>query len=334
MENLMLKTIALSLLLLATSLHAQIPDGLTGTLIVLNKRGDDASFIDLASGEILATLPTGKGPHELVVTDDGLWAIGTDYAGGNSLTVFDIKNLAVERTIDLSQHSRPHGILLLSNNRIVAVTSESNRTVILVDFINDKILHTIGTEQNGAHMVALSADDSTAFTANGASDSVSVIDIKEGRFLKTLDVPDSPEAITTNKAGTEIWVGSNDEGKVTVISAKDGSTIAQWSGFTWAYRILLTKDEKYAVVPDFRAHQLRFFDAQSKTELGALDIPSSGPQGLTLYKDDRALFLSLAAQNKVLVIDIETRKILGEYPAGSSPDGIGYSPIVIRDPMP
>ena len=60
-------------LTMITTVYSQedIPDGLQGTLIVLNKQGHDASFIDLGSGEIIATLPTGRGPHELVVTDDG-----------------------------------------------------------------------------------------------------------------------------------------------------------------------------------------------------------------------------------------------------------------------
>jgi hypothetical protein len=49
----------------------QAPSGLKGTIVVLNKSGHDASFIDLASGSIVATLPTGRGPHELVITRDG-----------------------------------------------------------------------------------------------------------------------------------------------------------------------------------------------------------------------------------------------------------------------
>jgi hypothetical protein len=97
-------------LMLAAPAIAQVPEGLSGTLIVLNKSGNDASFIDLASGETVATLPTGNDPHELVVTDDGRWAIGTNFRGGNSLTVFDLQDLSVDRTIDLSDHPQPHGL--------------------------------------------------------------------------------------------------------------------------------------------------------------------------------------------------------------------------------
>jgi len=55
-----------------------------------------------------------------------------------------------------------------------------------------------------------------------------------------------------------------------------------------------------------------------------------GPQGVVLHPDDRTLFLSLSRRDRVIVIDIESRQILGSYATGSSHDGIGYSPLVIR----
>jgi DNA-binding beta-propeller fold protein YncE len=324
------KLIALIMLSVTIAAHADIPNGLSGTLIVLNKGGDDASFVDLASGETVATLPTGKGPHELVISSDGQWAIGTDYGGGNSLTVFDVRNLSVQQTINLDHHSRPHGILLMPGQNEVIVTSEENRTVALVDFVSGETRHIISTGQSGSHMVAVSEDGSTAFTANGGSDSVSVIDLRQKKFVKALDVPNRPEAITTNKAGDQVWVGSNNTGVVSVISVADGSIQAQWDEFNWPYRILLTSDEKFALVSDMRKGELRIFDAKSKAELGSIELPMTGPQGMALYSDDRTLFLSLSAQNKVVVIDILSHQVVGEYPAGSSPDGIGFSDIVVK----
>ena len=135
-----IKSIGFSLLLLASTIHAEIPEGLSGTLIVLNKDGHDASFIDLGSGENIATLPTGRGPHELVVSDDGLWAVGTDYDGGNSLSVFDVRNLSKKRAIDLATYPRPHGILMMPGQNEVIVTSESSRAVVLVDYVDAKVI--------------------------------------------------------------------------------------------------------------------------------------------------------------------------------------------------
>lgn len=320
----------LSVACAAPTAFAQSPQNLRGTLIVLNKSGHDANFIDLRTGEILATLPTGRGPHELVVTDDGRWAIGTDYSGGNSLTVFDVEELVVARTISLSDYPRPHGILFLPGQQEVIVTSEANQQLVIADIHAGEIVRTIDTGQSGSHMVALSGDGTTAYTSNGSANSVSVIDVADGQLLKTLDVPDRPEAITTNRRGDEVWVGSNDEEVVSVISAASGEISRQWSGFSWPYRILLTDDEKYAVMPDLGNEQLRFFDVSSGTEIGKLDLSGSQPQGVTLYPDDRTLFVSLSAQNKVLVVNILTQEILGEYATGDAPDGIGYSPLVLK----
>ena len=115
-----------------------------------------------------------------------------------------------------------------------------------------------------------------------------------------------------------------------VFAADDARLLAQWSGFDWPYRILLTNDERYAVIPDLGNERLRFFDVQSKTEIGAMEMRGMQPQGVTLYRDDRTLFLSLSGQNKVLAIDIESRQVLWEYATGAAPDGIGYSPLVLR----
>lgn len=317
-------------LTLAGAAIAQLPDGLTGTLIVLNKAGNDASFIDLATGETVATLPTGNDPHELVVTSDGRWAVGTNFRGGNSLTVFDVENLSVARTIDLSEYPQPHGALLMPGETQVIVTSEGSDRIVIVDFHTGEIEKSIETGQPGSHMVALSEDGSIAFTANTQGDSVSVIDVGAGEILNTFDVPQRPEAIGTNRAATDIWVGSNNEGTVSVIDPENGRIRRQLTGFSWPYRILLTSDQRYVVIPDARAETVRVFDAARGEELGSLDFSGHGPQGVALHPDDRTLFLSLNRQGGVAVVDIESMEILGEYEAGRGPDGIGYSELRLR----
>ena len=124
-------------LTLATSAAAQAPD-LTGTLVVVNKAASSVSIIDVASGLELAVLPTGTGPHEVAISSDGRTAVVTDYGArqpGNSLTVVDVQDLEVTRTIDLGAHERPHGIAFLPGDERVIVTSEATGSVIVVDAV-------------------------------------------------------------------------------------------------------------------------------------------------------------------------------------------------------
>jgi DNA-binding beta-propeller fold protein YncE len=191
--------------------------------------------------------------------------------------------------------------------------------------MNGAIETVIDTGQPGSHMVALPADGAVAYTANTAGNSVSVIDMASAATVRTLAVPTRPEAIGINRAGTEVWVGSNDEGVVSIIDPADGSVERQLTGFSWPYRILMTRDERYAVIPDARAEVVRVFEAASGEETGSVAFAGAGPQGVLLYPDDRTLFVALSRQQKVAVVDIETMQVLGEYQAGRGPDGIGYA---------
>ncbi len=134
MKRILGAAIALSL---STSAAAQVT-GLGGTLVVTNKSPSKATIIDVASGRTLATLPTGAGPHEVVLSPNGTWAVVTDYAGtpgnpGKSLTVIQVPQQRVEKTIDLGTYTRPHGIVFLPGDSLVAVTSETTGNVVIVN---------------------------------------------------------------------------------------------------------------------------------------------------------------------------------------------------------
>ena len=323
--------ITLILIAVAAGGFARAQDNdLAGTLIVLNKGANTASFIDLASGDTLATLPTGRNPHELVVTSDGRIAVATNYSGGNSLTVFDVENLRVARTIDLAAHPQPHGIRLMPGEETVIVTTEGSNETLVVEIGTGRIVEVIDTQMPGSHMVALPEHGRIAYTANTAGNSVSIIDIDSGSTTRTLAVPAQPEAIATNRAGSDIWVGSNAEGLVSVIDAETGSVRMQLTGFSWPYRIELSADERRVVIPDARRETLAIFDVASGEKLRERELSGAGPQGVAPYGDARTLFVALSRQSKVIAVDLETLQTLREYATGAGPDGIGYSPLELR----
>ena len=128
------------------SARAQVP-GLTGTLVVTNKTPSTATIVDVASGRTLATLPTGTNPHEIVLSSDGALAVITDYGGPRrTLTVIDVPGLRVARTVDLGEHRAPHGIVFMPGDRLVAVTCEQTRHVVLVDVVEGIVRHAVPTE--------------------------------------------------------------------------------------------------------------------------------------------------------------------------------------------
>ena len=318
----------------ATTAELEQVPGLTGTLIVTNKEPSTATIIDVATGRALATLPTGNGPHEVVLSKDGRIAVVTDYFGstgpGNTLTVIDVPAKRVVRTISLGQYTRPHGIVYLPGDSLVAVTSESTQNVLVVAVASGEIRKAIPTQHQGSHMVAVTGDGMRAWTGDIGSNTVSELDILSGAYVRSINVPAQPEAINVTPDGREVWVGSNSTGKVSVVDPATGTVTTAAEGVSWPYRVLFTPDLTTVILPDLRKDEVRFLDRATKRELSRLSMPGAGPQGVAITPDGRYLLESLSQQARVVVIDMRTRAIVGHIPAGQTPDGIAYTSNVYR----
>jgi DNA-binding beta-propeller fold protein YncE len=319
----------------AVSASAQVA-GLAGTLVVTNKSPSTATIIDVASGRTLATLPTGAGPHEIAIASDGRTAVVTDYSGqpGRTLTVIDVPTLRVVRTIDLAQYPRPHGIVMLPGDSLVAVTSEASGNVVVVNALTGTIKTGIATRGNGSHMVGVTADGSRAYTGNMGSNTVSELDLRTGQFTRSWPVPTTPEAINVTPDGREVWVGSNATGRVSVVNVETGAVTTAAEGLGWPYRVLFTPDMKTVLLPDLRGEELRFVERATKRELGRIPFVGGGPQGITITPDGRYVFQSLSRQGRVAIIDMRTRAVVGHLNVGETPDGVAYTTRVLSAPMP
>ena len=311
----------------ASSLAAQVP-GLAGTLVITNKAPATATIIDVGSGRVLATLPTGQGPHEVVMSRDGRVAVVTDYgsqAGGSTLTVIDVPGLKVARTISLGEYRRPHGIVLLPGDSLAAVTSEANRALLIVRIATGDIVKAIPTQQNGSHMVGVTFDGKRAWTGNIGSNTVSELDLVTGTWVRNIDVPNQPEAINVTHDGREVWVGSNATGKLSVVNTATGAVSTAAEGFGWPYRVAFSPDNALVLLPDLRNEELRFVERNSRKELARLKLAGKGPQGIIFTPDGRHAFLSYSTAGKVAIIDIAGWRVIGDLSVGETPDGVAYS---------
>lgn len=323
--------IAVMLAGFTTSAVAQVA-GLSGTLVVTNKGPATATIIDVATGKALATLPTGNGPHEVVLSSTGRTAVVTDYGTGvtPTLTVIDVPGKRVARTISLGQYTAPHGIVFLPGDSLVAVTSERTNNVVIVSVVSGEVRKAIPTNKRGSHMVGVTRDGRRAWTGDMGDHTVSELDIPSGTYVRSIAVPAQPEAINVTPDGREVWVGSNQTGKVSVIDVATGSVTTAAEGVSWPYRVLFTPDMSTVVLPDLRNHEVRFLDRATRRELSRLSLAGAGPQGVTITPDGRYLLESLSTQARIVVIDMRTRTIAGYIPAGETPDGIAYTPNVNR----
>jgi YVTN family beta-propeller protein len=319
---------------------------LQGTIVVANMNAHTATVIDLTTRRTIATLPTGRGPHEVAISHDGRLAVVSNYGPqgepGHTLTVIDLTppTPTVVRTIDLGPgNRRPHGSVFLPNDEAMLVTVQEAQAVLVVDIRHGRVEATIPTHGRGTHMVVLTADGHHAYTSNVVDGTVSELDVPARAFVRTFPVAPLVEGIGVAPDGGEVWVGSDSLKTVSVVPSASQTVAATIGDFGFPYRIAFTPDGGTAVITDPARGQVRFMNVRARTESGHVTFPSTDivktaefpgspcPEGLTVTPDGRMAIVALQGRNAVAAIDLATHAILAVLPTGEWPDGVGYSPL-------
>jgi len=324
--------------------------GPRGTLIVSNMNDNTATILDAASGRVLATLPTGEGPHEVAASHDGRWAVVSNYGvrgkPGNSITVIDVARHSVARTIDLHEYQRPHGMAFLPGDSVVAVTAQGNKAVLLVDFRTGTVVKVLPTNGGTPHMLGLSAKGDRIVTGNIADGTMSILSVSSGGEPRVIPVARQPEGIAISPDGSTTWVGSNRDSVVLVVNTNAGTVVDTLHGFGLPYRMAIAPNGRIAVVTDPVKANVRVFDAATRRQTHLVDVPrdslvataevpgSPSPEGVIISPDSRWAFVTLQGRNRVITIDLERGAIVGWAITGTWSDGIAYSPLTRTEDRP
>ncbi len=296
-------------------------------LLVLNKEDATLSILDAASGKLLGSVPTGAGPHEVVVSDDGRTAYvsnyGTGPAPGNTISVIDIDARKEVRRVDVAPLARPHG-LWFTNGKLY-FTAETNRRVVRYDPASNNIEWQFETGQNGTHMLLVTKDAKTIFASNIGSDSVSAIQqANDGTWTQTLiPVGKGPEGIDVSPDGRHIWSAHSRDGGVSVIDVASKKVLHTIDiGTKRSNRIKLTPDGKFALVSDLDAGEVIVLDTTARKELKRLPLGRM-VEGILIPDNSRA-FVAVNGENYVAEIDLKTWEVKRKMPAGKGPDGLAW----------
>jgi YVTN family beta-propeller protein len=345
----MTKVFAVSLLLICVS-SAVASD--SGTLLVLNKSDNTVSLIDLESKKPVATLPTGVAPHEVAVSPDGKLAVVANYGGqqpGSTLTVIDLPGKKLLKTIDLGEYRRPHGITWLKGNEI-AVTSEANKSLLIVDLSKGAVAAAITTDQNVSHMVVIAQRTGRAFVANIGSGTVTAIDLKERKKISDIQTGAGSEGIDISPDQKEVWVVNRAANTVSVIDVNSLKVIATLESKDFPIRVKFAPGGRTALVSNARSGDVAVFDTATKKEiqripmqLKAAEGSTAGervfgnqfgqgpvPVGILVAPKLSHAFVANTNADIVTIIDLRTWQIVDRLTVGKEPDGLGYSPLSLK----
>jgi YVTN family beta-propeller protein len=153
----------------------------SATLLALSKQDHTLSIVDPADLHIVARIPVGDDPHEVIASADGETAYVSNYGFGafHTLAVIDLAGQTRQPSIDLGALRGPHGLDFKLGK--VWFTAEAAKAIGSYDPASGKIDWIMGTGQDRTHMVYVFPDGKRIVTTNVSSSTVTIMEKTEGR---------------------------------------------------------------------------------------------------------------------------------------------------------
>ncbi len=284
-------------------------------LLVLLRDASALAVVDPAAGTVLGQVDTVSGPHEVTATPDGRLAFVASPSDG--ISVIDLETLTEVRRLDIGRGSVPHDVRFAGGR--LYFTVEGYKAIGRYDPEADEVDWLLGLGQDGAHMMVLSRDRDTIFTANRESDTLSVV---EGAAAGPPDwrvttIPaggEYPEGLDVSPDGAELWVATRNDGGVSIVDVAAKTVTERLDlGLQDPNRLAFTPDGARVLISD-SATSVVVMDAASRTEMERLDL---APNAVLVRPDGAVAYAALRGDDRVAVIDLETLEVVSEVATGA-----------------
>lgn len=310
------------------------------SLLALSKSNHTLSVVDPVTLKIIARIPVGEDPHEVVASSDGRTAYVCIYGGGSlhEINLIDLVAQKPLRTIDTRPLFGPHDITFVNGK--AWFTAEGSKSIGRYDPATGKLDWSMGTGQDRTHMIYVTADAKKIYTTNVSSGTVSILAdtlIQPGRMAPpdakpfenwtqtVVSTARGSEGFDVSPGGNELWTASSEDGTISIINliAKKlaEKVDAKVSG---ANRLKFTPDGKQVFISSLQTGDLTVFDAKSHKEVKRLKL-GRGAAGILMDPDSSRAFVACSADNYVAVINLKTLEVMSHLDVGGAPDGLAWA---------
>ncbi len=313
----------------AIAQEKMVTAGNDGILLVGNKGEDSVSFIDLKSGREIGRRPSGKNPHEIALSPDKKRVAVVSY-GESNIDIFDVETRALVEKIDIQPNSNPHGLIWLSDDRIIATTEGSDTITILSPPQNgERSLTSIATGQKGSHMIAVDKVGAFAFVANLQSASITKIDLVAGEKIIDVATGAGTEGIAITPDGKHVYVSAREANIVTVLDSVTMEIIDQINVGRFPLRVIISPDGRYAVTSNLQDGSLTVINTATRQVERTIEVSGNADtrQVTILFSaDGKYIYAAETGINRIAEIDFVQGKLIGRLAAGKDGDGLAIAP--------
>ena len=329
-----------------------------GTLLALSKTDHTLAIVDPATLKVLAKVPVGTDPHEVIASSDGKTAYVSIYGGGSlhEINVIDLVNQKALPSIDTKPFFGPHGITFAAGK--VWFTAEGSKMVVRFDPATKQFDWAMGTGQDRTHMLYVTPDANKVYTTNVSSGTVSILadtlmqpggpppggnppagatpaaggppqgfrpQPRKDWVQTIIPVSRGSEGFDVSPDGTQLWTAASDDGTIAIIDLATKKVIEKIDAkVLGANRLQFTPDGKMALISSLRNGDIVIFDVTSRKEIKKVNI-GHGAAGILMDPDGSRAFIGCTADNYVAIIDLKKLEVVGKIDVGGGPDGLAWA---------
>jgi YVTN family beta-propeller protein len=322
----------LGVLLAGSMVHAESTPA--KALLVLAKSDNTLAIVDPVTLKVVARMPSGPDPHEVVASSDGKFAYVSNYGSGayNTITVIDLMAQKTLAPIDLGALRGPHGLAFVGGK--LWFTAEAAKAIGSYDPVTQKVDLVIGTGQDRTHMIFVSDDLKRIITSNVSAATMTIIDKRIGGGRGPGGPGGPPPGMPGGRGpggpppGNQVGVGPGGPG------GRGGPMGAP--GGDWGETVVAVGRgaEGFDVSPDGKEiwaanaqdGTVSIVDVATRKVSQTLDANVSSANRLKFTPDGKQVFVSTLGGSDLTILDAATRKVVKRVNIGHGAAGIVMQP--------
>jgi len=333
-------TVLLSLLVMALAVplwpgHARAHESFEHYLFVPDRALAQVTVIDTNRDTVIAQIPVGKVPHQVVVSAN-LGKLVVSNTADDTLSIVDLETFKVRATLQLG--AAPEHMELSPGGELLAVGNIDGGTVSLVSLAAEREIARIpGLSQ--PHNLTFSPDGSKLYVANLGAGHVSVIDVAQARVVDEIPVAEprlivatATDAayqgiinVTASADGRLGFAAHGETGSLAVIDLVTGEKVRSLALGNRPWRAYGAANDRYMLVPNNGEGTISVISTETLEVVATLP----GAAGVTGVNSDPAGHTAFAisrAENKLVLLDLDKLAPAGEIALPGSPETGVISP--------
>jgi YVTN family beta-propeller protein len=312
------------------------------SLLALSKSEQTLSIIDPTTLTVVARVPAGPDPHEVIASEDGKFAYISNYGGGayNTITVVDLAAQKTLPIIDLGALRGPHGLAFVGGK--LWFTAEAAKAIGSFDPVTTGIDWILGTGQDRTHMIYVFPSLDPIITSNVNSATITIIEktnVATGptgappqrsnprnNWTETvIPVGKGSEGFDVSPDGKEIWVANAQDGTISIIDLAAKKAVQTLNAnVRGANRLKFTPDGKLVFVSTLGAPDLVVLDVATRKDVKRVPI-GHGAAGILMQPGGQRAYVSCTPDDYIVVIDLKSLTVTSKISAGKNPDGLAWA---------